>query len=428
MAGYFVWMVDSGGVFRPLLGGKSNLVAGPVNDVFLSLIHSDDRTDFSRAIKAEADGSRELRMKTGGSTAYCKIKWSHLEDNCMVGICYPLSGAGLSGMGSHSMVMSAIDMMNESMFDRMNKLEDVLTNKNIDTALRMIRSINADLSNMTGENSSPEKIRIDLFLSENEGLMKQLLQPAIPLKIDASLRSTGLCDPAFLENILARLLMIIQDTGLTSAVVLSSFSDASGAGICVTVSGNAGIQTALEKSFIPIASRKPGLASVYAMVRSGGGHVYYETKDDQVEFKLSFPRAGTEDDSAFILIALPDHVDAARSSAALKSAGFSVAIENNLAEIQRRIHEEEVGVLIMSADIIDFSPEEIMIDATGVLFIQIGGEKSNPVVKYLPGNFRTCDLVACVSQIVSTKAEMLQVADLPGGNLWGEPQLMPPLS
>ncbi|MCK5035210.1 MAG: PAS domain-containing protein [Candidatus Sabulitectum sp.] len=428
MAGYFVWMVDSNGVFRPLLGGNSSLVAGPVNDVFFSLFHSDDRAECSRAIMTEVDGSRELRMKAGKGTEYYKFKWSYIEDSGVVGICYPLSGAGLSGMGSHSMVMDAIDMMNESMLERMNQLEGALTLNKVNAAIRMIRSIYADFSNMTGENHSPERVRLDVFLSENEGLLRQLLQPAIPLEIDASLRAVGFCDPAFIESVLARLLLIIQDTGLTSAISLRSFSDSSGAGICVTVSGHAGIQTALERSFIPVKSRKPGLASVYAMVRSGGGRVYYETLDDQIEFRVSFPKRGMEDDSAFILIALPDQVDAARASAALKDAGFSVAIESSFPEIQRRIREEKVGVLIISADMVDFSPDEIMTGVSGVFFIQIGGEQSNPEVKLLPGHFRTSDLVTCVKQTVSTKAEMLQAADLPSGNLWGEPHLMPPLS
>lgn len=428
MAGYFVWMIDPMRVFRPLLGGNSSFVAGPVDDVFFSLIHRDDRDQLSRAIKVEAEGSRDLRMKTDRGAVYHRFKWFRVEDNCLVGICYPLSGAGLSGMGSHSAVMDAIGLMTESMLERMSKLEDALNQNNISAAVRMVRSLTANFSSIAGKTDFPEKLRFDAFLADNEGMLKQLFQPAISLTIDTSMRTVGACDPTSLENILVGLLLVIRNTDLVTAITIRSYGDTLSAGFSVTVAGQEGIQAALEKSFIPLKTQVPGLASVYAMVRSGGGRVYYETLDDQVEFTLSFPKAGIDDDSAFILVVLPDSVDAARASAVLRNAGYSVAIESSFSEILRRVGEDGAGILIISAFMPDFSPEEIMSTVSGVSLIQIGGEQCNPDTRYLPDCFRTSDLVACVNEIVSTTAERLQAVVSPDGNLWKAPRLMPPLS
>ncbi|MCD4708440.1 MAG: PAS domain-containing protein [Candidatus Sabulitectum sp.] len=427
MAGYFVWMIDSAGVFRPLLGGNSCLVSGPVNDVFFSLVHRDDRDQLSRSVKTEAEGSIELRLKTECGAAYHSFKWSRVEDNCVVGICYPLSGAGLSGLGSESAVMDAVCLMTESVLERMSKLENALCDENYGAAGRMLQSLTADFSNIAGKSDCPEKVRFDTFLAGNEGMLKQLLQPAIPLTIDTSRRAVGLVDPTTLENILVRLLLVIQNTDLVTAVSIRSFSDALSAGISVTLAGKDGIQTALEKLFIPIKHAAPGLASVYAMARSGGGRVYYETLNDRVEFNLSFTKAGMDDDSAYILIALPDSVDAARSCAALRSAGYSVAIENSFSEILRRINCEGAGVLVMSASMPDFSPEEIISSVSRVFLVQIGGEQSNLDTICLPEGFRTSDLVACINEIVSI-TETPRAEDLQGGSLWEVPHLKPLLS
>ncbi len=428
MAGYFVWMIDSKQVFRPLLGGNSSLVAGPVNDVFYSLVHIDDRDRLVRAIKVEAEGSRDLRMKTDRGVVYHRFKWSRVENNCLVGICYPLSGAGLSGLGSDSTVMNAFSLMIESMLERVIRLEDVLNRNNIGAAVRMVRALTANFSSIAGKTGFPEKVRFDSFLADNEGMLKQLIEPEISLTIDTSIRTVGLLDPTSLENMLVGLLLVIQNTDLATAISISSYGDTIGSGLCVTVTGQSGIQEALERLFIPVKSEIPGLASVYAMVRSGGGHVFYETLDDQVEFTLSFPRAGMDDDSAFILIALPDSVDTARSSAALRNAGFSIAIENSFSEILRKISEEGAGVLIMSASMPDFSLDEIMSSVADVSLIQIGGEQIIPGAKHLPDGFRTSDLVACVTGIVDTTTEKLQATIDPGGNLWGESHLKPLLS
>jgi len=426
MAGYLIWMIDSTSVFRPLLGGISNLTAGPVNEVFFTLLHLDDREQLQKAIGLEPEGSRDLRMKTDRGFVYHRFKWSPVENNCIVGICYPLSGAGLSGLGSNSTVMDAICMMTESMYDRLSKLENTLTQSNTASAIRMVRAITSDFSNITGRVSFPEKMRFDAYLSDNTGMLRQLCQQSTSVFVDSSVGAVGICDSSLLENSLVRLLLVLQNTGLTTAVSIASCADASTAGVCVTVSGRDGIQAALEKSFIPTGGQAPGLASVYAMVRYGGGQVSYETLDEKVEFVLSFPRAAVDDDSAFILIALPDRVDAARSSAVLRNAGYSVAEESSFSEILRRTSEEAVGILVLSASMPDFSLDEVRNSVSGMSLIQVGGEQSGAHTKYLPDGFRTRDLVACVNKIVAT-AGRLQAEDLQDENLLEEPRRTPPL-
>jgi PAS domain S-box-containing protein len=426
MAGYLVWMIDSTQVFRPLLGGVSNLTAGPVNEVFFTLLHRDDREELLKAISLEPEGTRDLRMKTDRGFVYHRFKWSPVEDNCIVGICYPLSGAGLSGMGSHSNVMDAICMMTESMDDRLSKLENVLAQNNTASAVRMVRAITSDFSNITGKVSFPEKMRFDAYLSDNAGMLKQLCKQSISVSVDASVMAVGICDSSLLENSIVRLLLVLQNTGLITAVSIGSCTDASTAGVSVTVAGRDGIQAALERSFIPVKGQVPGLASVYAMVRYGGGQVSYETMDEKVEFVLSFPRAAVDDDAAFILIAMPDGVDAARSSAALRNAGYSVAIENSFSEILRRAGEEAAGILVLSASMPDFSLDEIRNSVPDMSLIQIGGEQNGTSTKYLPDGFRTRDLVACVNEIAAT-AGKLQAEGLQDENLWREPRRTPPL-
>jgi len=426
MAGYLVWMIDSTQVFRPLLGGVSNLTAGPVNEVFFTLLHRDDREQLLKAINLEPEGTRDLRMKTDRGFVYHRFKWSPVEDNCIVGICYPLSGAGLSGMGSHSNVMDAICMMTESMDDRLSKLENVLAQNNTASAVRMVRAITSDFSNITGKVSFPEKMRFDAYLSDNAGMLKQLCKQSISVSVDASVMAVGICDSSLLENSIVRLLLVLQNTGLITAVSIGSCTDASTAGVSVTVAGRDGIQAALERSFIPVKGQVPGLASVYAMVRYGGGQVSYETMDEKVEFVLSFPRAAVDDDAAFILIAMPDGVDAARSSAALRNAGYSVAIENSFSEILRRAGEEAAGILVLSASMPDFSLDEIRNSVPDMSLIQIGGEQNGTSTKYLPDGFRTRDLVACVNEIAAT-AGKLQAEGLQDENLWREPRRTPPL-
>jgi len=426
MAGYLIWMVDSAKVFRPLLGGISNLTAGPVTEVFFTLLHIDDREQLQKAISIEPEGSRDLRMKTDRGFVYHRFKWSPVENNCIVGICYPLSGAGLSGMGSNSTVMDAVSMMTESMYNRLSKIESALTQNNTGSAVRMVRAITSEFSNITGKVSFPEKMRFDAYLSDNTGMLKQLCQQSTSVFVNSSVRAVGTCDSSLLENSLVRLLLVLQNTGLITAVSIASCVDASTAGVCVTVSGREGIQAALEKSFIPTKSQAPGLASVYAMVRYGGGQVSYETLDEKVEFVLSFPRVAVDDDSAFILIALPDRVDAARSSAALRNAGYSVAVENRYSEILRRISDDAVGILILSASMPDFSLDEVRNRMSGTSLIQVGGVQSKANAKYLPDGFRTKDLIASVNEIVAT-AGRLQVEDFQDENLLGEPHRMPPL-
>ena len=429
MAGYFIWMIDSLGVFRPLLGGESGFAAGPVDDVFYSLIHIEDRNRLARAVRNETEGSREFRIKTERGAVYHRFKWSAVEDGCVVGICYPLGGSGLSGMGSESRVMDAVCLITESVLERVSRLSDALEDDNISTAGRMARSLVSEFSSIAGKSGVPEKIRFDSFLVDIEGMLKQLLpqQPVIPLTVEPCGKAVGLVDQTSLENILVRLLLVIQNTNLVTSISIRSSGDTHHADIVVTIAGKEGIQAALEKLFIPLKNLTPGLASVYSMVRAGGGQVIYETLNDQVEFTLRFPRVRTENGSAFILIALPDSVDAARSCAALRSAGYSVAVEEKLSEILRRIDEDGAGVLIVSASMAEFSMEQVTSEVSGVSLIQIGGKPGNSATTYLPEGFRTGDLLKCVKEVVAT-TEMPQGEALQEGNLWGAPRPTPPLS
>lgn len=426
MAGYFVWMLDGEGVFRPLLGGDSGFVSGPAADVFFSLVHVDDRDSFAKAVNFESEGTREFRMKTLRGAVYHRSRWSKIENNCVVGICYPLSGGGLAGMGSESVVMDALGLVAESLLTRMNFLRDALEEENNGVARRITRALIADLSTISGKPDSPQKVRFDAFLFENEGMLKQLLSPHIPVGVDHSQRSMGLVDSTSLENMIVRLLLVVKSTEKAASITIRSMCDSFSSGIVITIDGNEGIQTELEKLFIPLKNTTPALSSVYSMVRSGGGRVFYETLNDKVEFTLSFPKTGMDDNAAQTLIVLPDRVDAARSHAALKSAGFSAAIETTYSEVLRRVNEDETRILIMSPSMLEFSIDDVMSCVSNVVLIQIGGEPLSNRTKYLSDGFRTSDLIAAVSE-VNARVEMLQAEALPDGNLWGEPLLKPPL-
>ena len=428
MAGYFVWMIDDNGVFRPLLGGNSSNVAGPVADVFLALLHPDDRDHFTREIRMQKDGYGDFRMKTERGLIYHRCKWSRVKNNSLVGVCYPVTGSGLSGMGSDSAVMDAISNMVDSLHERFRLVENALEQKDFKAATRIAGTLTANYQSVALQDALPQKVRFDTFLSDNDGMLKQLLEPGIQITTDSTSKTAGFVDITFLENLIVRLLLVIKSTDLVNSVDIRSFSGEYGAGLCVTVSGQNGIQAAIEKTFVPAKTKPPGLASVYAMLRAVGGRADYTTWDDKVEFELSFPKAETADDTAFVVIALPDSVDAARAGAALKYAGFSAAIENSLPEILRRINEENAGILVISDTMTDFSLEELISSAANVTIVQIGGEQHPSAIYYLPEIFRTADLVCCVSTIVDSTAETLQAGVSQEENLWGAPHLIPPLS
>jgi hypothetical protein len=427
MAGYLIWMINSSGVFRPLIGGESGFVPGPVDDVFFPLVHREDRGQLARAVKNHSEGFRESRMKTERGMAYHHFRWSRVEDNSVVGICYPVSGAGLAGLGSESAAMDAVCLLTESMFDTVSMVKNALDTGNAEAARRMVNSLSRDLSNITGKSLLPEIVRFDTFLTDNECMLKQLLHPAAGLSINCTQRTVGLVDPASLENILVRLLLVLQATRHVAEISLSSTDDSLYAGIIVSVAGNEGIQSELENLFIPAKNSNPGLAFVYAIVRAAGGRICYKTLDNRVDFTLYFPKATMNDATASILIALPDSVDAARSYAALRNAGYSVAIESNSQAILRRLSDEFTEVLVISASMPNFSPEEIMSQASGVFLIQVGGMHTDYSRKYLPDGFRTCDLVECVKELMAITGKP-QAAVPQGGILWGEPHLIPPLS
>jgi len=426
VAGYLIWILDSQGIFRALVGGEGEFPPGPADDVFFPGVHHEDRELLSTLIRTEEEGSLEFRMKTSRGFIYHRAVWSRVENDCAVGICYPISGSGLSGFGSESSVMDTYCLMTEAVYRKVTRMKDSLENGRHDVAARIVRSLSSDFSTLTGQSAFPERVRFDAFLSGNTGMLKQLLEPSITVDVDCSCGASGLIDPTYLENILVRLLLVIQRTECAEKVSLRSRADLRKAGMLVTVQGQEGIQARLEKLFIPVNDSMPGLASVYAMVRSTGGTVEYATKDNTVEFGIWFTRARMSDESATVIIALPDSVDAARSYAALRDAGYSVAIENSIEEIERRFSEDGTGILVASTSMPDFTPEEVTARIPGLSLIQVGGQPPGGKVRYLPDGFRTSELVICVNEMTS-KAEMLQAEGLQGGILWGEPHLTPPL-
>lgn len=425
-AGYSIWIIDSAGHFRPILGGDGLFISGPAESVFYPLIHTDERDLFYQNVTSQSEGSYDFRMKTDKGLVYHRAVWSRVEDDCIAGICYPLSGTGLSGPGSSSSAMDTYCLMVESVYRKTVKLKETLESGNIPASIKMVGSLTSGFAALTGQSVFPERVRFDAFLQSSGGMLKQLLEPGIPLDIETSPGSAGLIDPTLLENVLVRLLLIIQRTRKASRVLLKPISMGGSAGIKMTVSGREDIQKELDDLFIPVRESVPGLASVYAMVRSSGGKVLYETRDSTVDFSIWFPRAKMSDDSAAVIIALPDSVDAARAYAALRDAGFSVAIETGLQEIKRRISEEGSGILIASASLPDFDPCELASAMEGLVLVQVGGTPPGGKIRYLPDGFRTGELVFLVKEI-HAKAERPLVEDLPGGILWTEPHLTPPL-
>lgn len=425
-AGYIIWMIDASDHFRPILGGDGSLMPGMAESVFFSLVHPEERELLSGRIRTETEGSFDFRMKTGKGLVYHRAVWSRVEDDCITGICYPLSGAGLSGLGSKSAAMDTYCLMVEAVYRKTVKLKEALEEDKPGTAARIANSMSSEFAGLSGQSAFPERVRFDAFLQSSAGMLKQLLEPSIPLEIDNSISAAGLIDPTFLENVLVRLLLIVQKTGRAQRVVLQSRSFSGSAGIRMTVYGVEGIQSALNSLFVPVTDSTPGLASVYAMVRSAGGKVEYDTRDSIVEFSMWFPRAKMSDDAAAVLIALPDSVDAARSYAALRDAGFTVAIETSCEEIRRRMEEEGAGILVASASMPDFVPCELVSGIDGITLIQVGGKPPGGAVRYLPDGFRTGELVFLVKELIS-KAEKPQAEGLQGGTLWTEPHLMPPL-
>lgn len=426
VAGFFVWMVDSEGSFRPILGGEEDYVSGPVADVFFSRIHPNDRDYLTGGIGNLPEGSTEFRLKTRRGMVYHRAVWSRVEDNCVAGICYPLAGAGLSGSGSQSAAMDTYCLMTESVYRRTVKLKEALDEDKLGAAIRIVSSITSEFSNLTGQTAFPERVGFDSFLDGCTGMLKQLLSPSIILDIDTSSGVSGLVDPSFLENVLVRLLLIVQKTENAERVLLQSRSLSRYAGVIMSVFGREGIQDQLERLFIPVRGSVPGLASVYAMVRSAGGRVEYETVDNRVEFSVWFPRAGMSDQSASVLIALPDSVDAARAYASLRDAGYSVAIENSIDQIRRRLKEDGTGVLVASASMPDFTPEEL-IAGSSVTLVQVGGKPPGDGTRHLPDGFRTSELVAMVNGIIS-RVEKPPAEGPQAGILWAAPHLTPPLS
>ena len=425
-AGYIIWIIDSSGYFRPILGGEGYFIPGPVESVFFPLIHPDERDPLYQKISSDPEGIFDLRLSTGKGLVYHRAIWSRVEEDCIAGICYPLSGAGLSGPGSSSSAMETYCLMVEAVYRKTVKLKEMLEGGNLAASNKIVNSLTSEFAVLTGQSAFSERVRFDAFLQSSGGMLKQLLEPSIPLEIDTSPCAAGLIDPTLLENVLVRLLLIVQKTGKAVRVVLKPLSMGGSAGIRMTVHGRENIQKELDDLFIPVRDSVPGLASVYAMVRSSGGKVLYDTLDSKVEFSIWFPRVKMSDDAAAVLIALPDSVDAARAYAALRDAGFSVAIETGCQEIKRRISEEGAGVLVASASIPDFEPCEMVAGAEDITLVQVGGKPPGGKVRYLPEGFRTGELVILVKEIFS-KAEKPLAEDLRDGILWAEPHLMPPL-
>ncbi len=425
-AGYIIWIIDSSGYFRPILGGEQCFIPGPAESVFFPLVHPDERDLLYQRMSSMPEGLLDFRLKTDDGLVYHKIVWSRVEEECTAGICYPLSGAGLSGPGSSSSAMDTYCLMVEAVYRKTMKLKETLEDGNLTASMKIVNSLTSEFAALTGQSAFAERVRFDSFLQSTGGMLKQLLEPSIPLEIETFPGSVGLIDPTLLENVLVRLLLILQKTGKVCRVTLKPLSTGSSAGIRMTVHGREDIQKKLDELFIPVRDSVPGLASVYAMVRASGGKVLYETRDSNVEFSIWFPRVKMSDEAAAVIIALPDSVDAARAYAALRDAGFTVAIETGCQEIKRRISEEGAGVLVASASIPDFEPCEVVAGAEGVTLVQVGGTPPGGKARYLPDGFRTGELVFLVKEILS-KAEKPLAEGLRDGILWTEPHLTPPL-
>ncbi len=401
-AGYLIWIIDPSGGFRPIMGGEGAFMQGPADSVFFPMIHLDERDAFVGRISSLNEGFFDFRMKTGRGMVCHRAVWSRLADGCTAGICYPLSGTGLSGQGSGSDVMDVYFRMNQAILGKLTRIRELMESMNHRAALGVMESTMAELSSAAGHCSLPERIRFDGFLQNTSGMLRQLLDDGMNLTVDTTEGSLGYMDPAVLENVLVRLLLTVQKTGSASGVTLRSMSSPMAAGIRVTVQGTDNIQNELERFFIPVRDQVPGIASVYAMVRSAGGRVVYEASDSSVDFSLLFPRASMTDEFATVLVALGDSVDAARSYAALRDAGFSAAIETDPDQIVRRVTKEGASVLVASSSLPEFDPVELAAGLKDLALIQIGGVPPDPPLRYLPEGFRTVELTEMVKELTST--------------------------
>lgn len=425
-AGYVIWIIDPSGGFRPILGGEGAFMQGPADSVFFPMVHLDERDAFVGRISSLNEGFFDFRMKTGRGMVCHRAVWSRLDDGCTAGICYPLSGTGLSGQGSGSDVIDAYFRMNEAILGKLTRIRELMETMNHGAALRAMQSAMAEFNSAAGRGAFPERIRFDGFLQNSSGMLRQLLEQGMNLTVDTSEGSWGYMDPAVLENVLVRLLLTVQKTGSANGVTLSSITSPMAAGIRVTVQGTDNIQKELERLFIPVRDKVPGIASVYAMVRSAGGRVVYETTDSRVDFLLLFPRASMTDEFAAVIVAIDDSADAARAYAALRDAGFSVAIETAPEQIVRRASEEGASVLVASSSIPDFDPVELAAGLKDLILIQIGGVPPEPPFRYLPDGFRTGELTGMVKELTS-KAERPPAEDLQGDTPWVRHRPSPPL-
>jgi len=412
IAGYFIWMLDSEGIFRPLLGTESGFNSGAVEDVFLSQIHKEDRLAFSEALRVNKEGFEEFRLQTSRGFVYHKSKWSTSEDNVIIGICYPLSGGGLAGLGSESVAMDAVNLLIKSLRFRFSKLHESLLTKELDVAERILRGLVNDYSILSSVNEiDNEFVNIDEFLVENESLLNNLLQSSLNLSINSSVKASASVNYSDLENVLVRLALVLKDSHRVTDLDFSSFIDSPKCGIKVQAQGVEGIQAELEKLFIPLRDSTPGLASVYSMVKNSGGQIYYDTFDHTVEFTISYPLTSEVYSTCQILVVLSDSVDSARAFGTLLSEGYSVKTENKFAEIKKCVFNQGIELLIMSDSNAEFSIHDVMSIFPELKLLQVGGKPLSSNTDYLQNGFKTRDLVSSVKKII--KAEKPRVEALP---------------
>ncbi len=411
IAGYFIWMLDSEGIFRPLLGTDSGFNSGAVEDVFLSQIHKEDRLAFSEALRVNKEGFEEFRLQTSRGFVYHKSKWSTSEDNVIIGICYPLSGGGLAGLGSESVAMDAVNLLIKSLRISFSKLHLSLLKKELDVAERILQGLVNDYSILSTVNElDTEFVKIDEFLVGNERLLNNLVQSSLNLSINSSIKASASVSYSALENVLVRLVLVLKDSNRVTDLNLTSFFDSPKCGIKVQAHGVEGIQAELEKLFIPLRDSTPGLASVYSMVKNSGGQIFYDTFDHTVEFTISYPLKSEVPNTCQILVVLSDSVDSARAFGTLLSEGYSVKTGNKFAEIKKYIVEQDIKLLIMSDSHAEFSIHDIMSISSELKLLQIGGELVSNT-DYLQNGFKTRDLISSVKKII--KAEKPRVEALP---------------
>lgn len=411
IAGYFIWMLDSEGIFRPLLGIESGFNSGAVEDVFLSQIHKEDRSAFSEALRVNKEGFEEFRLQTSRGFVYHKSKWSTSEDNVIIGICYPLSGGGLAGLGSESVAMDAVDLVIKSLKFKFSKLQEYLLKKEMDAAERIVRGLVNDYSILSTKEIDAEFVNIDEFLAKNECLLNNLLQSSLNLTIDNRVKATASVSYSSLEKILVRLVLVLMGSNRVTDLNIASFSDFPNCGVKIQALGIEGIQAELEKLFIPLRDSTPGLASVYSMVKNSGGYISYDTFDHTVEFTISYPLKEEGDDTCQILVVLSNPVDSARAYGTLLSKGYSVKTENEFAGIKKCITEQQVKLIIMSDSNAEFSISDVMSIAPELKLLQIGGEANSSNTDCLPNGFKTEELATFVRRLII--AEKLRAEALP---------------